>query len=113
MNWSQFWWNLAFLTVGSIVSGLVTWGLSRYYYRRAANDLRREADELRGETSKVRTHTRMLIIALEQLGWIKNVRRDSDGNPAGWEYTYLGSGGIRFGGSAQTEFQSGKKDKEK
>lgn len=100
------------MAVGSIVSGLVTWWLSRYYYRRAADHLRREADELKGETSRVRTHTRMRITALEELGWIKNVRRDADGNPVGWEYAYVSSGGIMFGGSAETEFHSGKKDTE-
>lgn len=58
--------------VASLVAGaLLTLLVSRYYYRRASEELRSEAAVLRSETAELRHHMRLLMRALQNEGAVE------------------------------------------
>ncbi len=70
--------TLAAVAVGAVVTFLV----SRHYYRRASQDLRHEAEELRQETERVRGYLDALVRALHNEGVAEFVWR-KPGEPPG------------------------------
>jgi hypothetical protein len=83
---------LLYAVAGTVIGGLITYAVSRYYYQQASKDLRQEALDLRRETREVRHYVNVLISCLESAGQIK-VTRDAEGRPI--EVQILKGGGIR------------------
>jgi hypothetical protein len=73
---SAFWYTVAGIVFGGIVSALISYIFSQ----RASKELRTEADDLRRETEDVRHYVDALISYLEAAGAIE-VRRDDAGRP--------------------------------
>jgi hypothetical protein len=73
---SAFWYTVAGIVFGGIVSALISYIFSQ----RASKELRTEADGLRRETEDVRHYVDALISYLEAAGAIE-VRRDDAGRP--------------------------------
>jgi hypothetical protein len=67
--------------MGVLLGGIITWLVSRYYYKRAANELCQEAAKLREETIEIRRLTNIILRGLHNAG-ICEVKWQ-DGNPVG------------------------------
>ena len=68
------WETLFSVFVGAVVTWIVTW----FYYKKAADDLRSDAKELRKLSS-------MMLTAMEGQGWASSLERDKDHNVTGWK----------------------------
>jgi hypothetical protein len=90
---SAFWYTVASIALGGIVSAVVSY----IFARQASKELREEAGALRRETEDVRHYVNALISYLEAAGSIE-VRRDEAGRPLEVRIIYL-SGTISGGGS--------------
>ncbi len=86
--------------VGVVLGGLITWAVAHFYYKRAGDELRTEAAELRKLGS-------MTLTAMEYQGLTK-LNRDSNGKIVGFVFEHVGTGGMKFGGSAKVESVSAK-----
>ncbi len=73
--------TIASALIGVSVGGIITYLLSRHYYRRATEDLRREAGKLRSETERARTYINALISYLEAADAIRVSRDPETGDP--------------------------------
>jgi hypothetical protein len=73
---NAFWYTVAGLVFGGIVSAVISY----YFSRKVSKELRAEADALRRETEDVRHYLNALITYLEAAGMIQ-VRRDENGRP--------------------------------
>jgi hypothetical protein len=69
--------NLIISLASVALGGVITWFVSRVYYKRAGHELKDEATELR------RLNTLMLQ-SMEHAGWIK-LNRDASGKILGFE----------------------------
>ena len=67
--------NVIPVLIGAAIGGLVTWLVSRHYYKRAGDELRREATELR-------RLTHLVLHGLENAGLVK-LKRDATGRVTG------------------------------
>ena len=77
--------------VGIITGGIITFLVSRYYYVRAGDDLRKEASELKKQI-------KWLLLGMEKMGWVK-LNRDKEGNIVGYVFEYIMAGNSESGGS--------------
>jgi hypothetical protein len=66
--------------ISAILGGIITWIAARFYYVRAAKELRNETDEL------LRLN-RVMLLGMEKAGWIQ-VFRDQKGNMTKYAVTY-------------------------
>lgn len=69
------WLNASQPLLGVIAGGLITWLVSRHYYKRAGDELREEAKALRNQT-------RIILLALEDMGYV-TLNKDEHGNIEG------------------------------
>jgi len=67
--------NMVSAFVGVAIGGVITWLVSRYYYKKAGNELKQEATELRRLTNVV-------LRGLEDAGSVK-LNRDTSGKVIG------------------------------
>lgn len=64
------------ITIASVLIGaLITWGVTLYYYKRAAEDLSHEAQKLREMTA-------LMLRGMEEAGWAE-FSKDNRGRPQG------------------------------
>jgi hypothetical protein len=63
------------LLVGVVIGGVITWLVSRHYYKKAGDELKREATELRRLTN-------LVLHGLEDAGSVK-LNRDTSGKVIG------------------------------
>jgi hypothetical protein len=92
----DFWTAWGTTLVSTVVGAAVTWVAARHYFKRAGDELRHESQQLRKLVS-------MVLTAMEQQGTAK-LNRDAEGNIIGFVFEHVGSGGVKVGGSAPTEF---------
>jgi hypothetical protein len=78
--------------VGVIVGGLITWLVSRYFYKRAGDELRIEAD-------RIRKLSNLICRALEQAE-LAEFKSDKDGGISSLYVNLKAVGGGKSGGSA-------------
>lgn len=79
--------NLAFLFVGATITFFVTLFVSRYYYKRASQDLREEASELIKKID-------LILRAMEDAGWVE-WNKDEQGNIKGIVFKVSGTINIK------------------
>ena len=61
--------------LSTLVGGLITWFVSRFYYVQASKDLSKEANDLRQLTE-------LMLRGMEEAGWVE-YKRDDEGNTLG------------------------------
>jgi hypothetical protein len=83
--------------VGIISGGIITFLVSRHYYVRAGDDLRKEASELKKQI-------KWLLLGMEKMGWAK-LNRDQEGNIMGYVFEYVVTGGSKSSGSVDVEIK--------
>lgn len=87
MSWETFIVSAA----GCVFGALVTWAVSRYYYKKAG-------DELKNETALVRNETQLILDAFEQADLIE--LRKENGKIVGiqnWKISLRGFTGTEYG----------------
>lgn len=94
------------LTLSSVlIGGVITGGVSWYYYQRASNDLKDEAGALREETERLREEaakrqdTTLIMRGLEEAGLVE-YNRDEQGEIVGIVIKISGVAGGTSGASA-------------
>ena len=94
---SAFWYTVAGVVFGGIVSAVISY----YFSRKASKELRAEAGGLRRETEDVRHYINALITYLEAAGEIQ-VRRDENGRPIETRIIQLSAAMGGVGGMSAT-----------
>lgn len=101
------------LAIGIILGGLIAWGCSKYYYEKAAKDLKEAAKDLKRETEEVKRLINYMLLGMEKQGWV-TLDRDSQGNIVGYKFTLEVHGAIMpTGSTSPTLIQTAKKEEEK
>ena len=67
--------NILIALFSTLIGAVVTWLVSRCYYKKAG-------DELCAETQELRRFTNLILRAMENAGWVQ-VSRDENGKPLG------------------------------
>jgi hypothetical protein len=83
--------------IGIIIGGVITYMVSRHYYVRAGDDLRKEASELKKQI-------KWLLLGMEKMGWVK-LNRDQKGNVIGYVFEEIMTAGSKTGGSMDEEIK--------
>ncbi len=84
-------WEFIWGFVALIIGALVTWLCSRYYYKRAGDELRIEAD-------RIRRLSTFICDALEQAG-LTAFKRNKEGEIAAQYVELRATGRIKLGGT--------------
>lgn len=97
-------WNL----VSMVIGGLITWLVSRHYYKKSGDELVTAADALKSESAKLRDLVSILANGLSNEGYLKGLVRDSQGyitglaaNITGGPAASRGASGTASGGVEQ------------
>ncbi|MGD0886162.1 MAG: hypothetical protein ABSA46_15055 [Thermodesulfovibrionales bacterium] len=102
------WWQVFSVMVGVILGGLITWGVSRYYYQKGSADLGKAAShlstqtdklfsktkELEGETKVIHNLNTITLNGMSNAG-LADLYRDKDGNIIGLNGTARLTGWYR------------------
>jgi hypothetical protein len=83
--------------IGIIIGGVITHMVSRYYYVRAGDDLRKEASELKKQI-------KWLLLGMGKMEWVK-LNRDKEGNIIGYVFKEILAGNSKSGGSVDEEIK--------
>ena len=97
-------WEFIWSLVGLIIGALITWLCSRYYYKRAGDELRVEAD-------RIRKLSNLIGHALEQRGPVE-FKRDDNGEITSIYVKLACTGGGKSGGTATLTVDKKAKDSE-
>jgi hypothetical protein len=79
--------NLMEAFIETVVGGVITFLVSRYYYKKASEELVKEANELRRLNN-------LMLRGMDYAGWIE-LQRDKEGNIIGFRQTITGVEGIK------------------
>ena len=78
--------------IGVVCGGGITWWAARFYYKKAADDLREAGNNLRDEAKEVRRLTNMVLRGLESADLVK-INRDESNNPIGVAFPFPADAG--------------------
>ncbi len=79
---------------GTAIGGAITWFVSRWYYRRASNELSAEADQIRQLTI-------LMLRGMEAANWVE-FNHDEQGKPVGIVFKASGGGTLGLSGELTT-----------
>ncbi len=73
------------MAIGILIGGLITWFSSKYFYEKAAEDLKIEAEEFRKKMAELYELTNFLSLGMESMGWL-SVKRDEHGKARSYDF---------------------------
>ena len=79
MNWIEI---LISAVIGNVIGGAITFVVSRFFYMRAASDLKQAAQELKQEARELKQQTQLIMRALRE-GLDIELTQDARGNIIG------------------------------